>query len=103
MAIYTLWVLELLMGGVVLGDIPSQVCINSTHLPNATVMNYRATPQSFDLACLIDTGGYYLYGDTVHVADLAGAGITGNLFSVDRRFRAWRSLLGQSDYSPFRR
>jgi outer membrane protein assembly factor BamB len=68
--------------GVVLFDIPSQVKTNSTYLPAATVRNYRAFPQSFDLACLIDTQGIYVYGDTVHVADLAGGGTIQKAFSL---------------------
>jgi outer membrane protein assembly factor BamB len=67
--------------GVVSVDMPDLVKINSTLLPKATVANYRATLQSFDLACLIDTQGSYVYADTVHVSDLSGAGTVQKVFS----------------------
>jgi outer membrane protein assembly factor BamB len=62
-------------------DIPEKVKISSTYLPSITVRNYRATPQSFDVVCLIDTQGYYLYGDTVHLPVLNGGSITQATFS----------------------
>ncbi len=62
-------------------DIPEQVRINSTYLPVVTVRNYRAIPQSFDVVCLIDTQGYYLYGDTVHLSNLNGGDMTQATFS----------------------
>jgi outer membrane protein assembly factor BamB len=67
--------------GVVSIDVPDEVTIDLTYLPIVTAENYRATPQSFDLACLIDTQGYYVYGDTVHVTDLTGGGTTQKSFS----------------------
>jgi outer membrane protein assembly factor BamB len=67
--------------GVVSIDIPSQVQINLTYFPVVTVRNYRNTPQSFDLVCLIDTQDYYVYKDTVHVFDLPGGGMMQKVFS----------------------
>jgi outer membrane protein assembly factor BamB len=67
--------------GVVFIHIPEEVKIDSTYLPIVTVRNYRATPQSFDVACLIDTQGHYVYGDTVHVSELIGGGMSQEIFS----------------------
>jgi outer membrane protein assembly factor BamB len=67
--------------GVISINIPSQVKIDSTYLPAVTVRNYRTTPESFDLSCLIDTQGCYVYGDTVHVSDLTGGGMIQKVFS----------------------
>jgi len=67
--------------GVVSVNVPNQVKINYTYLPAVTVRNYRTTPQSFDLSCLIDTQGIYVYGDTVHVSDLTGGGMIQKAFS----------------------
>ena len=62
-------------------DIPELVKKDSTYLPAVTARNFRATDQSFDLACLIDTQGYYVYGDTVQVLGLTGGGLTQKVFS----------------------
>jgi len=58
--------------GVVAVDLPTEVKAGSTYTPSALVGNYRAAAQSFAVSCLIDTAGHYLYGDTVHVSQLAG-------------------------------
>jgi outer membrane protein assembly factor BamB len=58
--------------GMVRIDIPEQVKTGFTYSPVVTVRNHRVTSQSFDVACFIDTQGYYMYGDTVHVVNLTG-------------------------------
>ncbi|MGB2697404.1 MAG: PQQ-binding-like beta-propeller repeat protein [Candidatus Zixiibacteriota bacterium] len=62
-------------------DIPDLVKKDSTYLPKATARNFRATPQSFDLACVIDTQGYPVYADTIPVSELTGGGLLQKLFS----------------------
>ncbi len=58
--------------GVVELDIPDQIEPDSTYFLEATVRNYRAAAQSFEVTCLIDSGGQYVYADTIVVSDLAG-------------------------------
>ena len=67
--------------GVLSVDVPGLVRMDSTYLPVVSVRNYRATPQDFEVACLIDTQGHYLYGDTVQVSELAGGGVSAETFS----------------------
>ena len=62
-------------------DIPNLVKKDSTYLPAVTVRNFRDNLQSLDLACLIDTQGYYIYGDTIHLSALGGGGVIQGLFS----------------------
>jgi outer membrane protein assembly factor BamB len=61
--------------------IPDQIDVDSTYSPTATVRNYRAFPQTFEVACLIDTQGHCVYGDTVTVSSLAGGGESIEAFS----------------------
>ena len=63
-------------------DISDIVKKDSTYTPKVTARNFRATQQSFDLACVIDTQGYYIYGDTVNVSNLVGGGLTQQVFSA---------------------
>lgn len=67
--------------GMVSLDLPDQIETDSTYLPAATLRNYRADPQSFQVACLIDTGGHYVYGDTIAIFDLAGGSTSFESFS----------------------
>jgi outer membrane protein assembly factor BamB len=67
--------------GVVSVEVPDSVKTNSSYSPSATVVNYRGAPQSFEVACLIDTQGTYLHGDTVYVSNLAGGGSVQEVFS----------------------
>lgn len=62
-------------------DISNIVKKDSTYTPRITVRNFRATSQSFDLACLIDTQGYYVYGDTINVSNLVGGGLSQKVLS----------------------
>ncbi len=62
-------------------DISDIVKKDSTYLPKVTVRNFRSTPQSFDLACVIDTQGYYVYGDTVNGSGVAVGGFSQEVFS----------------------
>jgi len=69
--------------GVVRVGMPAEVKAGSTYAPASIVRNYRSYAQSFDISCLIDTAGYYLYGDTLYVSDLAGA------TSIQSTFAPW--------------
>jgi len=69
--------------GVVRVDMPAEVKAGSTYAPASIVRNYRSYAQSFGISCLIDTVGYYLYGDTLYVSDLAGA------TSIQSTFAPW--------------
>ena len=50
--------------------LPDEVTAGLGYVPKATVQNYRAGLESFDVACLIDTSGVVVYGDTVTVGNL---------------------------------
>jgi len=69
--------------GVVSIDLPRKVETDSSYLPSATASNYRSGLQSFDISCLIDTAGHYLYGDTFSVSGLA------ETTSVQTTFAPW--------------
>ena len=51
-------------------DLPAEVTPGLEYLPKATVQNYRAGLESFYVACLVDTSGVKVYGDTVTVGNL---------------------------------
>lgn len=50
--------------------LPEEAAANTMYIPEATVQNYRAGLETFDVACLIDTSGVHIYGDTVTVGNL---------------------------------
>ena len=50
--------------------LPGEVTAGLGYTPKATVQSYRAGMESFDVACLIDTSGVVVYGDTVTVGNL---------------------------------
>jgi outer membrane protein assembly factor BamB len=50
--------------------VPPEMSSGTQYFPAATVQNYRAGQETFDVACLIDTSGVKVYGDTVTVASL---------------------------------
>ena len=51
-------------------DLPAEVTADAEYIPRATVQNYRMGERSFEVACLIDTSGVAVYGDTVTVGNL---------------------------------
>ena len=51
-------------------DLPSEVTTEMDYTPRTVVQNYRMGVQSFDVACVIDTSGTQVYGDTVTVGNL---------------------------------
>ena len=57
--------------GVVSIDLPSEVQTDSLYVPKVSVRNYRSGPQSFDVSCLIENAGHFVYGDTLSVSQLA--------------------------------
>ena len=63
--------------------LPAEADANTQYTPGATVQNYRAGLETFDVACLIDTMGVQVYGDTVMVANL------GEITPLDVDFAPW--------------
>ena len=61
--------------GVVSVNLPELVEPDVTYLPQAVVRNYRITGQSFAVACIIDSAGVVIYGDTAVISNLSGDGI----------------------------
>ncbi|MDH4223876.1 MAG: PQQ-binding-like beta-propeller repeat protein, partial [candidate division Zixibacteria bacterium] len=62
-------------------DVPDLIKPEYTYSPAVTLNNYRSTFQNFDVVCLIDTQGYYVYGDTIHVSNLIGGQMSQKSFS----------------------
>jgi hypothetical protein len=56
-------------------DLPDQVLTGATYDPVARIRNYRAMPQSFEVACLIERDASVIYADTAQITNLA-SGIT---------------------------
>ncbi len=52
-------------------ELPDEVTAETEYTPKAIVQNYRMGAQSFEVACVIDTSGIQIYGDTVTVGNLA--------------------------------
>ena len=50
--------------------LPGEVTAGTDYAPKAVVQNYRAGSQSFDVACVIESSGVAIYGDTVTVGNL---------------------------------
>jgi outer membrane protein assembly factor BamB len=60
--------------GVLAVDFPEEVQAHARYEPAAAVGNLRASAQTFEVACTIDSSGQAVYADTVVVSDLPGAG-----------------------------
>ena len=56
--------------GIALTDLPQKVKANSNSIPAATIRNYRSRSESFDVFCFIDSAGYHIYEDSLHVSEL---------------------------------
>jgi outer membrane protein assembly factor BamB len=53
--------------GVASVDVPAEIVVSTTHVPSATIRNYRAQEQQLDVTCSIDADGMNIYEDTVSV------------------------------------
>lgn len=59
--------------GVASVDIPSEVVINATYLPRATIRNYRGAERQVNVACIMEAGDTIVYSDT-GVVTVSGGG-----------------------------
>lgn len=67
--------------GVVAAGYPRLIYTDELYTPEGTIQNFRSTPQSFEIACTIDTNGIEIYTDTVSVTDMPGGEIRQQTFS----------------------
>lgn len=59
--------------GVVSIDDPTHVLTGNSYVPAATVRNYRSTPQSFKITCVINLNDTIIYSDTILVNLFGGS------------------------------
>lgn len=66
--------------------LPAEASAEAQYTPSAIVQSYRAGTETFELACLIDTSGVRIYGDTITVASLE------ELTPLEVDFAPWTTL-----------